>query len=329
MLCGQGHKTTLYQMPGTDGLDGIVCDTPTTEKIAIRDLRLVGNRAHQPTPNRGIYLSQRGTAFADFDGGDSAPTLMNLWLVEWKGAAVATDHLVRDLCAIRVHINRCDGPGFDLRCSDSSLVSCSAGNCAQGFNVRSYNTHYTTCKAFGSHGGGSSPGDGFYIAATGAKFSSCEAQDNWGRGFVLSNAANCVLTSVAADTNGVKLVGDDSVGIRIEDSHHCIVIGSAWNREGERATQEYALEIADGAHDLVVMLTSREHGSGHVRGDTGESNWVVINGRPRLPMVATDNLPRAGAAVDGTILIERGGRGSRNLVFYTGGQRLRVGGTPF
>jgi hypothetical protein len=327
-LCGQGHKTTLVQVGGTDG-DMIVLDGSRVEKVAIRDLRLVGNKAHQRSPNRGIFLGNVGAEFVDFDTGDSLHTIQNVFIKDCKGAGFAADSSVRDLHALRVHVSGCEGPGFDVVCTDSSFVACTAGGCGQGFLIRSYNTQYVACKAFGNVGTPASPGDGFIITAAGAKFSACEAQDNWGRGFVLSDASDCVLTAVAADSNGVKLAGDDSVAFRLADSHHCVVIGAAWNRRGQAATQEYALDLAGGSHDNVVMLTSRDHGTAHLRGAAGETNWVVINGRPRLPLVAAGNLPRAGADQDGTVLIENGGRGDRSLVYYSGGQRFRVGGTTF
>jgi hypothetical protein len=327
-LCGQGHKTTLVQIGPTDG-DMIVLDASKVEKVAIRDLRLVGNKEHQVRPNRGIFLGNVGADFVDFDTGDSVHTIQNVFIKDCKGAGFAADSSVRDLHALRVHVSGCEGPGFDVVCTDSSFVACTAGGCGQGFLVRSYNTHYVACKAFGNVGSPGSPGDGFVITAAGAKFSACEAQDNWGRGFVLSDASDCVLTSVAADTNGVKLVGDDSVAFRLADSHHCVVVGAAWNRRGQAATQEYGLEITGGSRDNVVLLTSRDHGTAHLLGAAGETNWIVINGRPRLPLVASGNLPRAGADQDGTVLIENGGRGSRGLVYYAGGQRFRVGGTAF
>jgi hypothetical protein len=48
--------------------------------------------------------------------------------------------------------------------------------------------------------------------------------------------------------------------------------------------------------------------------------------RRRLPIVATASLPAAAAAMDGTILIENGGAGDRNLIIYAGGQRFRIDG---
>jgi hypothetical protein len=49
-----------------------------------------------------------------------------------------------------------------------------------------------------------------------------------------------------------------------------------------------------------------------------------------LRVVLTADLPAAGALQDGMIVIEDGGAGNRNLVFYAGAQRFRVdGGAAF
>jgi hypothetical protein len=327
-LCGQGHKTTFLQIAGTAG-DMISLEADTVDKVVIRDLRLFGNKANQTSPNRGIHLHNTGGEFADFDTGDSLHIVENVFIKECKGAGFAADRRVRDLRASKVHVSACDGPGFDLVCTDSSFVSCTAGACGRGFYVRSYNTHYVACKAFGCVGGDGLPGDGFVITAVGAKFSACEAQDNWGRGFVLSGASDCALTSVAADSNGVDVPNADAVGFLLENTRNCIVVGSAWNREGESLAQHYGLEIRQRSRENIVMLTTRANVSGHVHGDVGEANWVVLNGRPWLPVVPAGDLARGGAAMNGTILIEDGDGAARNLVFYAGGRRFRVRGVAF
>jgi len=50
--------------------------------------------------------------------------------------------------------------------------------------------------------------------------------------------------------------------------------------------------------------------------------------RRRMPLsvVLTASLPAAAAAEDGTILIEDGGTGDRNLIVYAGGERFRIDG---
>lgn len=49
-----------------------------------------------------------------------------------------------------------------------------------------------------------------------------------------------------------------------------------------------------------------------------------------IAVIATASLPAAGAALDGTVIIEDAGAGDRNLIIYAGGQRFRIdGGTAF
>lgn len=57
---------------------------------------------------------------------------------------------------------------------------------------------------------------------------------------------------------------------------------------------------------------------------------VPNTGRQHIPIVATGNLPAAGAIEDGSILIEDNGAGDRNVIIYAGGQRFRLdGGAAF
>jgi hypothetical protein len=57
--------------------------------------------------------------------------------------------------------------------------------------------------------------------------------------------------------------------------------------------------------------------------------WQVVDGI-RVDVVATADLPAAGTAQDGRVVIENVGAGDRNLIIYGGGQRFRIdGGVAF
>jgi hypothetical protein len=49
-------------------------------------------------------------------------------------------------------------------------------------------------------------------------------------------------------------------------------------------------------------------------------------GHARAHVVATASLPAAATAMNGTVLIEDGGAGDRNLIVYSGGERFRIDG---
>lgn len=53
---------------------------------------------------------------------------------------------------------------------------------------------------------------------------------------------------------------------------------------------------------------------------------VGTTSRVHIPVVATANLPAAGASEDGSIVIENAGAGDMNIVFYAGGERHRIDG---
>lgn len=50
----------------------------------------------------------------------------------------------------------------------------------------------------------------------------------------------------------------------------------------------------------------------------------------KIEVVATANLPAAGANQNGKIVVEDAGAGDRNLIIYAGGERFRIdGGATF
>jgi len=63
--------------------------------------------------------------------------------------------------------------------------------------------------------------------------------------------------------------------------------------------------------------------------DHGHALNQIINGFLAFEVVLTGDLPAAGAAMDGRLLIEDVGAGNRNLVFYIDGLRFRLTGSGF
>jgi hypothetical protein len=327
VLQGQGAKSTLNQKPGTTG-DMIVLDVPVVDKMQIRDLRLHGDKASQETPNRGIVLDQPGTTYDDFDTGDSLFTVDGIWIKACKGVGVYVGNRVRDLRMSRVHVAQCDGGGFDLRATDSSFVSLTAGgNGTMGFAVYAHNCHFIACKAFGIEDNDSAAqGDGWVITARGAKLVGCEAQDCDRHGFVFQQSERCTAAGCVSESNGRSESRNDGCGFLLRDCRYVHVEGVAYNRDGG-ALQKHALGLFGTLAHNVCVIKSADAGKADIAG-TGwhAGNTVILNEYVRLPIVATRRLPPAGSAMDGTVLIEDGPAGSQNLMLYASGRRFRISG---
>ncbi|NKE69904.1 hypothetical protein [Candidatus Manganitrophus noduliformans] len=107
--------------------------------------------------------------------------------------------------------------------------------------------------------------------------------------------------------------GDEASGLRIERSS--AVSNPA--RYGWTIDSDGNLELNETAIGLRLEI---EKTTGRVK----------IQNKLHIPVVATGSLPAAGAAEDGSVLIEDAGAGDRNIIFYAGGQRFRIdGGSPF
>jgi hypothetical protein len=305
-----------------------VLDAPLVDKMQIRDLRLFGDKTHQDAPNRGIVLDQPGTTYDDFDTGDSLFIVDGVWIKACKGVGVYVGNRVRDLRMSRVHVAQCDGGGFDLRATDSSFVSCTAGgNGTVGFAVYAHNCHFIACKAFGTEDAGSGDqGDGWVITAHGAKLMGCEAQDCDRHGFVFRQSERCTAAGCVAESNGREETRNQGCGFVLRDCRHVHLEGVAYNRDGA-ALQKYALGMLGTLTHNVCLIKAADNGTADIDG-TGwhASNTVILNEHVRLPVVATRGLPPGGSAMDGTVLIEDGPGGNQNLMIYAAGRRFRVSG---
>lgn len=82
--------------------------------------------------------------------------------------------------------------------------------------------------------------------------------------------------------------------------------------KGERGGASIALLMLDinGVNKVAVTSTGR----------------LVAVAEFQAPVILTANLPAAGAAQDGLVIVENGGAGNGNIVFYVGGQRFRIDG---
>lgn len=80
----------------------------------------------------------------------------------------------------------------------------------------------------------------------------------------------------------------------------------------------------------IGRLENEQQLKAWIRNELTDPIEAVARQPVRLPVIATANLPAAGADQDGRVVIEDAGAGDRNLVFYAEGERFRVdGGAPF
>lgn len=81
-----------------------------------------------------------------------------------------------------------------------------------------------------------------------------------------------------------------------------------------------------GTGHRLIGVTTDPNGGGDIADNSTAAVWLGVNGQSKLEVVATASLPAAAAALNGRILIEDGGAGDRNLIFYAGGERFRIDG---
>jgi hypothetical protein len=125
-------------------------------------------------------------------------------------------------------------------------------------------------------------------------------------------------------TPGVRAEGDRIVFY--ETDHWKTAIGMLLQNgiwmQGHGANGESVLEVWGGSDASAPVKRFFVTFDGRVK--------VPNTGKLHLPVVATANLPAAGADEDGSLLIEDNGTGDRNLILYAGGQRFRIdGGAAF
>jgi len=313
-LVGVGWSSVLNQPAfdnGADVGDGAVIklDSINEQKVRLADFQILGNQAGQTQPNEGIYFENtNGTTE------ESVPshTLERLWIRGTNGTGVTFRSGSRESVLYRIIVLNAQEDGFDIQSADSLMLGCTAGNPQKyGFRCRAQDSRYVGCKAYGSK----TTFSGFFITGDLQTLTSCHAQDNNTHGFLLFNVTDISLSACLADSNNVS-------GYKLDGASQSTIHGVCATRSGGAFTHDQALQVVNTSDDNLINITSR--GDDAEFSGSQRNNDIRINGH-RIA-VATADLLAAGAANDGLLVIEDGGTGDGNLVFYMDGERFFIDG---
>jgi hypothetical protein len=296
-LAGVGMRVTIIQLANSSSCnvvenfvspDGIVGNA---EFVAIRDMTIDGNNAHQTGPSCGIHFATNPqySAATNDECYDPHNEVSNVFIVNTRNDAVNTygrgEHRFTNVVAYE-----CWGNGFNIGSSDTFLIGCSAGNIGlAGFYLATSNAILTACKAFVCGTVTSASGIGFNVPNSNSiTMSSCYAQDNKACGFSLDGAQQVTLSACVADSNSVAGVGDYS-GLHLNNASYCTVTGFlSIEREydGTHSYQQNALLVSGTctANDINLthsprLFSSATVGAAIMPGSVSlAGNRVVING---------------------------------------------------
>ncbi len=314
MLIGRGWASILSQDAfdnGTGEGDGamIILEDANTEKTRLSSFQMLGQQPSQTRDNPGIYYDNFG---GTHDESLAAHTLDNLWIRGTKGVGVFFKSASRSSTIFRVIVVNSQSEGFDIQTADSALIDCVSGNSVRnGFIIRAGPVRLVGCKAYGAQ----TTFSGFDIRSDRTMLVGCEAQENNQHGFVLFNVDGCNLSGCLADSNNVN-------GFALDGVRNCVITGVSTSTVGLSDVHNVSVNLNNTIEDNVIHVGSFDDDA-EFTGDVG-NNDILINGK-RIP-VATGDLLAAGAANDGLMVLEDGGAGDGNIVFYVDGERFRIDG---
>ena len=282
ILEGNFYKTVLKS------IDNNVCDNlivlydNNTYLTGIRNLYIDGNNGNQNKSIRGVLIdnSNGNTPIYDHHG-----IYENLYIENTSGEGFFLNN-TRENRIKNVQVRKCTKSGFAIYGSDNWILDCtSAGNKGKGFEIGSYNTKFTTCKAFFNGETNGDSGEGFYLEnAHFNQFSNCESQEAGSHGIRLVNSHNNIFSSTISDSNGVynKI---DSVGLFLEDSSFNNIQISVFSRGNDlQGNQKTGIKITGlSAKNVIDAIVNDTKNSGMLycnitNDEINNKNYIKING---------------------------------------------------
>jgi hypothetical protein len=292
-IYGTGRGTILQVVSGTTGY-AIALKTPaTTKQIVLSNFQLNCNQVCG-----GIQIDNTGfTPDVPFVPYDPLHHLEGLFVIASNGDAFHFDNNAREL---RVHA--CVqyfslGYGFYLGpgaasdgagCTDSHFTDCTSGASSNhGWYIAdtASNNMFTSCKAFYA-GFNELTGDwgttqcGFEILGAYLTFNGCSAQQAALHGFDLNTAIYTTLTGCEADTNSAGASVTTGVGINVNATTLCSVIGCTGdvNESDTPGVQAYGIQTVGTLQSTSIVGNSVSGNSGTLnRTDTGGSQNTFID----------------------------------------------------
>ena len=282
ILEGNFYKTILKSIDNNECDNLIVLYDNNTYLTGIRNLYIDGNNGNQNKSIRGVLIDNSNgvTPIYDHHG-----IYENLYIENTSGEGFFLNN-TRENRIRNVQIRKCSKSGFAIYGSDNWLLDCtSAGNRGKGFEIGSYNTKFTACKAFFNGETNGDSGEGFYLEnAHFNQFSNCESQEAGSHGIRLVNSHNNIFSSIISDSNGVynKV---DSVGLILEDSSFNNIQISVFSRGNDlQGDQKTGIKITGlSAKNVINAIVNDTKNSGMIycnitNDEINNKNYVMING---------------------------------------------------
>ena len=282
ILEGNFYKTVLKSIDNNECDSLIVLYDNNTYLTGIRNLYIDGNNGNQNKSIRGVLIdnSKGNTPIYDHHG-----IYENLYIENTSGEGFFLNN-TRENRIKNVQVRKCSKSGFAIYGSDNWLLDCtSAGNKGKGFEIGSYNTKFTTCKAFFNGETNGDSGEGFYLEnAHFNQFSNCESQEAGSHGIKLVNSHNNIFSSIISDSNGVYNEVD-SVGLILEDSSFNNIQISVFSRGNDlQGNQKTGIKITGlSAENVINAIVNDTKNTGMVycnitNDEIKNKNYVMING---------------------------------------------------
>lgn len=282
ILEGNFYKTVLKSIDNNDCDNLIVLYDNNTYLTGIRNLYIDGNNGNQNKNIRGVLIdnSDGNTPIYDHHG-----IYENLYIENTSGEGFFLNN-TRENRIKNVQVRKCSKSGFAIYGSDNWILDCtSAGNKGKGFEIGSYNTKFTTCKAFFNGETNGNSGEGFYLEnAHFNQFSNCESQESGSHGFRLVNSHNNIFSSIISDSNGVynKV---DSVGLILENSSFNNIQISVFSRGNDlQGNQKTGIKITGlSAKNDINAIVNDTKNTGMIycnvtNVEIYNKNYITING---------------------------------------------------
>lgn len=282
ILEGNFYKTVLKSIDNNDCDNLIVLYDNNTYLTGIRNLYIDGNNGNQNKSIRGVLIdnSNGNTPIYDHHG-----IYENLYIENTSGEGFFLNN-TRENRIKNVQVRKCSKSGFAIYGSDNWILDCtSAGNKGKGFEIGSYNTKFTTCKAFFNGETNGNSGEGFYLNnAHFNQFSNCETQESGSHGLSFINSHNNIMSSMISDSNGIYNKSD-SCGLILENSDsNNIQIGIFSRGNDLQGSQKVGLKITGNSKSNTINATIKDtKNTGMVycnitNDEINNKNYVMING---------------------------------------------------
>jgi hypothetical protein len=257
-----------------------VADAVNTERVAIKNIYLNGNKANQTGSWDGIRLDNTSCGY------DRHHLIQNVFVDNCSGNGISllgpwgADQILNVICY------RNNGYGFDCEVPDSMCRDIETGlNGLDGINISGANSYLINGKSW--YNGNLSPGAagaGMFVNAARVTLSTIDCQDNYGDGFKLSGDS-MTATSLMADGNGKNLHGGfgnySAAGFNLSSLTNSNIQGTATNVEESSdpttLTQQYGVNFGSGNSNVQLFLTSSRAQTSDSLG-TAPTGMFALNG---------------------------------------------------